>query len=172
MATWLSSFGSLEDILCTFILRIQDEILTPKTYIQLKEYAKYADFAQFTAKYAPYAAKENFTYVLINGGLATQDDTVDDDVEANLDAQYAYPLSYPAKATYYSTGGLGELIPDLDQPTQADDQNEPYLDFLHYILSLPDSKLPTTLSTSYGEDEQSVPEACGFFDTVGIDQSD
>ena len=128
----------------------------------LKEYAKFKDFSQFTAKYAPYAAKENFTYVLINGGLSTQDDTIDDDVEANLDAQYAYPLSYPAKATYYSTGGLGELVPDLDQPTLADDQNEPYLDFLHYILSLPDHKLPTTLSTSYGEDEQSVPEACEY----------
>lgn len=128
----------------------------------LKEYAKFDDFTQFTTKYAPYAAKENFTYVLINGGLSTQEDTVDDDVEANLDAQYAYPLSYPAKATYYSTGGLGELVPDLDQPTQADNQNEPYLDFLHYILKLPDWKLPTTLTTSYGEDEQSVPEACKF----------
>ena len=126
----------------------------------LKEYAKFKDFAQFTAEYAPYAAQENFTYVLINGGLATQDDTVDDDVEANLDAQYAYPLSYPTPGTYYSTGGLGELVPDLDQPTLADDQNEPYLDFLHYILKLPSNQLPQTLTTSYGEDEQSVPEAC------------
>ena len=126
----------------------------------LKQYAKFADFAQFTAEYAPYAANENFTYVLINGGLETQDDTVDDDVEANLDVQYAYPLSYPTPGTYYSTGGLGELVPDLDQPTLADDQNEPYLDFLHYILNLPDQELPQTLTTSYGEDEQSVPEAC------------
>ena len=55
----------------------------------LKQYAKYKDFTQFTAEYAPYAAKQNFTYVLINGGLGTQDDTVNDDVEANLDVQYA-----------------------------------------------------------------------------------
>ena len=126
----------------------------------LKEYAKFSDFKTFTTKYAPYAASENFTYVLINGGLATQNDTVDDDVEANLDAQYAYPLSYPTPAYYYSTGGLGELVPDLDQPTAANDQNEPYLDFLHYILAQPDHLLPTTLTTSYGEDEQSVPEPC------------
>jgi len=125
----------------------------------LKEIAKFKDFNQFTAKYAPYA-QENFTYVSINGGLSTQDDTVDDDVEANLDAQYAYPLSYPTPGTYYSTGGLGELVPDLDQPVLADDQNEPYLDFLHYVLKLPDNQLPQTLTTSYGEDEQSVPEAC------------
>ncbi|KAI4180759.1 MAG: hypothetical protein L6R41_007030 [Letrouitia leprolyta] len=138
----------------------------------LEEYAKFNDFSAFTAKYAPYAAKENFTYVLINGGLATQDDTVDDDVEANLDVQYAYPLSYPTPAFYYSTGGRGELVPDLDQPTAADNQNEPYLDFLHYILALPDSELPTTLTTSYGEDEQSVPEpytnmTCSLFAQLG-----
>ena len=138
----------------------------------LKEYAKFADFAAFTKEYAPYAANENFTYVLINGGLETQDDTVDDDVEANLDVQYAYPLSYPTPGFYYSTGGLGELVPDLDQPTLADDDNEPYLDFLHYILSLPDEELPTTLTTSYGEDEQSVPEpytnmTCSLFAQLG-----
>ena len=138
----------------------------------LEEYAKFNDFSQFTAQYAPYAAQENFTYVLINGGLATQDDTVDDDVEANLDVQYAYPLAYPTPGIYYSTGGRGELVPDLDQPTAADNQNEPYLDFLHYILSLPDDELPTTLTTSYGEDEQSVPApysnmTCSLFAQLG-----
>lgn len=61
--------------------------------------------------------------------------------------------------TYYSTGGLGELVPDLDEPTARSNQNEPYLDFLHYLLGLPDHELPTTLTTSYGEDEQSVPES-------------
>lgn len=74
--------------------------------------------------------------------------------------QIALPLSYPVKATYYSTGGLGELVPDLDQPNQTTNQNEPYLDFLHYLLELPDKKLPTTLSISYGENEQSVPKLC------------
>ena len=75
-----------------------------------------------------------------------------------MDVQYALSLAYNTPSTYYSTGGLGELVPDLDQPTLADDQNEPYLEFLHYVLGLPDSELPTTITTSYGEDEQSVPE--------------
>lgn len=110
--------------------------------------------------------------MLINGGLATQGITEFNSVEANLDVQYAYPLSYPTPGFYYSTGGRGKLIPDLDQPTAADNQNEPYLDFLHYILALPDWKLPTTLTTSYGEDEQSVPEAysnmtCSMFAQLG-----
>ena len=126
----------------------------------LNEYAKFDDFTQFTTTYAPYAAKENFTYVSINGGLSTQIDTIDSDIEANLDVQYAYPLSYPTEGLYYSTGGVGELIPDLDEPDIANNQNEPYLDFLHYIIKLPDGELPATLSTSYGEDEQSIPESC------------
>jgi tripeptidyl-peptidase-1 len=123
----------------------------------LNEYAKYQPLEQFYEKYAPYALDQNFTYVLINGGLATQDDFVDDDVEANLDIQYSSSLGYKQKINYYSTGGLGELVPDLDQPDLANNQNEPYLEFLTYILGLPSHELPQTITTSYGEDEQSVP---------------
>lgn len=75
-----------------------------------------------------------------------------------MDVQYALSLSYDTPSVYYSTGGRGQLVPDLDQPTAANNQNEPYLDFLHYILALPEKDLPRTLTTSYGEDEQSVPE--------------
>ena len=138
----------------------------------LKEYAKYADLQQFLNEYAPNASSDNFTYVLINDGQSLQNDAADDDIEANLDVQYGLSLSYPTPSTYYSTGGLGELIPDLDQPTLADNQNEPYLDFLNYIIGLPDDQLPTTLTTSYGEDEQSVPESyanttCSLFAQLG-----
>lgn len=90
----------------------------------------------------------------------TQDDKVQDDFEANLDVQYALSLGYPAKGIYYSTAGKGELVVDLDEPTQTANQNEPYLEFLHYLVELPDKKLPTTLSISYGENEQSIPKPC------------
>lgn len=138
----------------------------------LNQYAKYADLEQFLKEYAPTAASDNFTYVSVNGGLLPQNDTVDNDSEANLDVQYGLSLSYPTPSFYYSTGGLGELVPDLDQPTPSDDQNEPYLDFLSYVLALPDDQLPTTLTTSYGEDEQSVPEpytnmTCSLFAQLG-----
>lgn len=53
----------------------------------LNEYAKYAPLDAFLKKYAPYAVSQNFTYQLINGGKDTQNDAVDDDVEANLDIQ-------------------------------------------------------------------------------------
>ncbi|KAI9833598.1 MAG: hypothetical protein M1819_003551 [Sarea resinae] len=138
----------------------------------LKEYAKYGDLEKFLEEYAPYAAGHNYTFQSVNGGLNNQTDTIDDDVEANLDAQYALSLTYPVPATYYSTGGLGELVPDLDQPLPSDDDNEPYLDFLNYILGLDESDLPQTLTTSYGEDEQSVPEpytrrVCSMFAELG-----
>lgn len=76
-----------------------------------------------------------------------------------MDIQYTLGLVAPAlKANYYSTPNRGVLVPDLDQPTEADNQNEPYLDFFTYLVNLPDGQLPQVLSTSYGEDEQSVPE--------------
>lgn len=123
--------------------------------------------------YAPWGASQNFSFVLINGGLSTQDDDVDDDVEANLDIQYATSIGYGQDITYYSTGGLGELVPDLDQPDADDGDNEPYLEFLNYILALDDSELPQTITTSYGEDEQSVPAsyattACDLFGQLGL----
>lgn len=45
----------------------------------------------------------------------------------------------------------------MDQPTPEDNQNEPYLDFFTYAVNLPDDKLPQVITTSYGENEQSVP---------------
>ncbi|KAK0109102.1 vesicle formation at the endoplasmic reticulum [Cadophora gregata f. sp. sojae] len=112
-------------------------------------------------------------YALVNGDLATQNDTVTSDLEANLDIQYAAALGFETNITYFSTGGRGPLVPDLDQPTQADNANEPYLEFLSYILALPDRDLPQTITTSYGEDEQSVTEGyartvCDNFGQLGL----
>lgn len=50
--------------------------------------------------------------------------------------------------------------------------NEPYLEFLTYLLDQDEGSLPQTLSTSYGEDEQSVPEEyalkiCNLFMQLG-----
>ncbi|KAK3308540.1 peptidase S8/S53 domain-containing protein [Chaetomium strumarium] len=138
----------------------------------LEEWAKYDQLELFTDKYAPYAAESNFTAVGISGGVNNQAPSSQDDVEANLDMQYAVAMSYKTPITYYSTGGRGPLVPDLDQPDANDSSNEPYLDFLTYMLKLPDSKLPQTLTTSYGEDEQSVPRAyaekvCQMFGQLG-----
>lgn len=91
--------------------------------------------------------------------------------EANLDVQYVLAVSHPIPILEYSTGGRGPLVPTADQPTPPG-SNEPYLEFLQYILAQPDSALPQTLTTSYGEEEQSVPEdyarkVCNMFMQLG-----
>jgi len=92
-----------------------------------------------------------------SGGKLDQRAT-NDSVEANLDIQYTLPLVSPGiKTHFYSTAGRGPLIPDLDQPRLEDNQNEPYLEFFTHMVNLPDEELPQVLTTSYGEDEQSVP---------------
>lgn len=75
---------------------------------------------------------------------------------ANLDIQYAASIGYGQKIEYYSTGGRGPLVPDLDQPDINDNSNEPYLEFLTHLLKRENKDLPQTITTSYGEDEQSV----------------
>lgn len=122
----------------------------------LEEYARYDDLASFVDEYAPFAKGKSFSFGAINGSTLPQD-TSDDSVEANLDIQYTVPLVYPLDVTYYYTSGRGPLVPDLDQPDASASSNEPYLEYFTELLKKPDSELPTTLTTSYGEDEQSVP---------------
>lgn len=137
----------------------------------LEEYAQYADLALFESKYAPYTKNASFDVQSIDGGLNTQGDPADS-IEANLDMQFGLSLSYKTPVTFYTTSGRGILVPDLDQPDPSNNENEPYLDQLHYLISLPDKDLPTVLSTSYGEDEQSIPasytkSACNLFAKLG-----
>ncbi|KAJ4289272.1 hypothetical protein N0V88_007023 [Collariella sp. IMI 366227] len=138
----------------------------------LEEYARYDDLKEFTEKYLPDSdlAAATFSVELINGGLDDQSSSSDAS-EANLDAQYLYSISHPIPMVEYSTAGRGPLVPTASQPTPPG-SNEPYLEFLLYMASLPDSALPQTLSTSYGEEEQSVPreyalKVCDMFKELG-----
>lgn len=119
----------------------------------LEEYARYDDLALFEEKLAPYAAGQNFSVVTYNGGLNDQHSSSDSG-EANLDLQYIVGVSAPLPVTEFSTGGRGELVPDLDQPNPDDNSNEPYLDFLQNVLKMDQKDLPQVISTSYGENEQ------------------
>ena len=91
------------------------------------------------------------------GGTLNQ--TSEDIDEANLDVQYGLTLANALPIDFYSVGGQGMLIPDPNHPTQRENDNEPYLELFTYLNSLPDGQLPHTLSTSYADDEQSVPLA-------------
>jgi tripeptidyl-peptidase-1 len=135
--------------------------------------AKHTDLETFLQKYASFAKDANFTSVSINGGLVTPTDKTQS-AEAQCDIQYAASLAYQTPITFYSTGGLAPFVDEIDENATLGDSsnNEPFLDFLHYLVALPDDKLPQTLTTSYGEDEQSIPVAygksvCNLFGQLG-----
>ncbi|KAI1306585.1 peptidase S8/S53 domain-containing protein [Xylaria venustula] len=136
----------------------------------LEEYARYSDLSLFESKWLPSAVGQNFSVQLVNNGLNDQNSNSDSG-EANLDVQYILGVSSPIPILEYSTGGLGPLVPTEDEPGPTS-SNEPYLDFLTWLLDQEDSALPQTLSTSYGEEEQSVPadfaiQVCNLFMQLG-----
>ncbi|KAL4874881.1 peptidase S8/S53 domain-containing protein [Aspergillus karnatakaensis] len=129
----------------------------------LEQYARYDDLAEFQEEYAPHAVGQNFSVVSFNNGLNDQSSTQDSG-EANLDLQYIMGVSAPLPVTEFTTGGRGKLVPDLSSPDPEENSNEPYLEFLQGVLKLNNSALPQVISTSYGENEQTVPE--GYARTV------
>ncbi|SPQ27063.1 3b4ce87e-23c5-4d6f-9497-59dc2eff6b60 [Thermothielavioides terrestris] len=136
----------------------------------LEEYARYDDLATFEDVYMTGWQGLNFTVELVNGGDNDQH-SIADSMEANLDAQYLLGISHPIPLVEYSVGGRGPLVPTANQPSPPG-SNEPYLEFLLYMASLNDSALPQTISTSYGEEEQSVPrdyalKVCDMFKQLG-----
>ncbi|KAJ5344275.1 Peptidase S8/S53 [Penicillium brevicompactum] len=137
----------------------------------LEQYASYSDLALFEKNIAPDAKGQNFSVVQYNGGGNDQNPKGDIS-EANLDLQYIVGVSSPVPVTEFSVGGRGILVPDLDQPDPNDNNNEPYLDFLQNVLKMDNKDLPQVISTSYGEDEQSVPESyartvCNLYSQLG-----
>lgn len=82
-------------------------------------------------------------------------------------------ISHPLPVTEFITGGSPPFIPNLDEPTAAENQNEPYLPYYQYLLSKPNSALPQVISNSYGDDEQTVPEkyavkVCNLIGLMGL----
>ncbi|KAF3764121.1 hypothetical protein M406DRAFT_71314 [Cryphonectria parasitica EP155] len=135
----------------------------------LEQSARYADLAEFEKTQVPEAIGQNFSVVTINGGTNDQASSLSSG-EANLDVQYVLGISRPIPIVEYLTGGRGPLVPSLSNGYPS--TNEPYLEFLTYILNLSDAALPQTLTTSYGEEEQSVPrdyalKVCNMFMQLG-----
>jgi len=101
----------------------------------------------------------NFTVELLANATNPQYPRYKAGNEASLDVEYAMALGYPARVTYYNTGGKGVELNRTDGlplPTEASN-NEPYIDLLTHFLEMPDEELPHVLSISYADDEQSVP---------------
>lgn len=116
----------------------------------LNEFASTSDLQTFFDQFRPEAKGSSFVTVQVNEGGNDQNKP---GVEANLDIQYTTAMTFPTTNIYYSTGGSPPFKPDSFTLT---DTNEPYLDWLNFILA--QDTIPQVISTSYGDNEQSVPK--------------
>jgi tripeptidyl-peptidase I len=73
--------------------------------------------------------------------------------EGNLDGQTTYGIVYPMKVRMYNTGGSPPLVPGT---VEGKNENEPYVEWLDYMLTQ-EKNVPYVISTSYGDDEFTVP---------------
>jgi tripeptidyl-peptidase-1 len=115
------------------------------------------DLDKFLHKYVPKAkagTAKLFPQISIADG-PTQDGPLTPDQignatskEANLDVQAIHGVAYPIPVTSYSTGGSPPSDP-------VDNDNEPYEVWLNYILA--QKSIPQVISTSYADEEQTVP---------------
>ncbi|KAK7696300.1 hypothetical protein QCA50_000954 [Cerrena zonata] len=121
----------------------------------LEMFANEQDLQSFYADQRHDALNSSFALVSVNGGLNSQN-LSEAGLEANLDVQFGLGLTFPLPGTFYSTAGRPPFKPDLLLPENT---NEPYLDWLDFVLSHPNP--PQVISTSYGEDEQTIPESYG-----------
>ena len=120
------------------------------------------------------AAAYQFEQISIAGGTLQQTPenasqlAAEIGVEGALDVQTMLGIAWPIPLTAYSTGGTNpEFVPDLFTTTNND---EPYIVWLQHILA--ETDLPSVISTSYSDDEQSVSyayatHACSLFAQLG-----
>ncbi|KEF58384.1 uncharacterized protein A1O9_06310 [Exophiala aquamarina CBS 119918] len=116
-----------------------------------------SDTEIFLGNFRPeaFSAARQVTQIGIDGGV-WDDGTTGAGVEASLDVQTILGHVYPTSIISYSTGGEPPFDPDLLTPTNT---NEPYLTWVLFILSQDPASWPSVISTSYGDDEQTVPRS-------------
>lgn len=133
----------------------------------LEQWPSKSDIKTFMSDLAVFSnTAETYTCTLVNGGTCPSSGSGYPGTEANLDVQYVRAITAKIPNVFYSVGGSP---PWLGSGTNT---NEPYLEFLDYLLALDDSALPNTLSISYGDDESTVPlayadNACNLFSQLG-----
>lgn len=135
-----------------------------------------SDTRLFLEKYRPDAVDgaDDFRFKQINGGSEAQVRNQSQletyiDAEGNLDIQTIISVSYPTNAIAFTTGGSPPFQADDANPSNT---NEPYLDWLMAVLALPQDELPLVISSSYADEEQTVPpsyarKVCSMFAQLG-----
>ncbi|GAB7341341.1 hypothetical protein MBLNU457_7605t2 [Dothideomycetes sp. NU457] len=136
----------------------------------LQQYPRYDDLEVFANIFAEYMDKETFDWRSIKGGKLDQDSDFASG-EANLDVQYGMAMAWPVPVRYYSVQQQSPLVTDPTQ-IQSNDTTEDFMNLMKYMIDLPDSELPSALSISYGEPEQTVERnyataVCGMIAMLG-----
>lgn len=138
---------------------------TVKNQIALTNYlgetSNRSDISLFLTQYRPEAvpSSQNFTVTPISGAIDQQSPANASQLqqgtglEGNLDAETILGIAYPTPLKVYNTAGSPPFNPDA--ATSSSNNNEPYLDWLQFVLNQTD--LPQVISNSYGDDEQTVP---------------
>jgi tripeptidyl-peptidase I len=127
-----------------------------------------SDISIYLRSYRPEAAGAAYTFETesIGGAINQQTPATPEQLahgvgkEGNLDAQVLLGIGYPTKLLAYSTAHN----PD------STDEDELYLNWLQHVLSQP--TLPTVISTSYADPEDSLPysyavRVCSAFAQLG-----
>ncbi|KIW05707.1 uncharacterized protein PV09_03567 [Verruconis gallopava] len=143
----------------------------------LEETTIATDLAMFVDTYKPQAKGTSIDIRIVNNGenqqvLDAAKLNATADVEGNLDGQTIVGQVYPIPVVAYNTGGRPPVTTPYIPAPGKNVTNEPYLEWLDYMQGLADGDLPTTISTSYGDDEQSVPpsyasKVCQSFAQLG-----
>lgn len=122
-----------------------------------------SDLELWTKQFRNDAQGAQIKFELVNGAQNNQvldnaAQATSRDVEANMDGQSITGMAYPIPVTAYNTGGEPPITNAYAPTGGQPNSNEPYLEWVQYMLAKSDSDIPPTISTSYGEDEQSVPK--------------
>ncbi|RYP09762.1 hypothetical protein DL764_001097 [Monosporascus ibericus] len=140
----------------------------------LGEHPIRTDLEKFLAKYRPEGISQarDFEQLVLQGGpgdypLTPGELARSTSKEANLDVQAIAGINWETPIVSYSTGGSPPFDPSKSTPVNT---NEPYLDWVNFLLDL--DSIPQVISTSYSDDEQTVPRAyaervCAQFAAVG-----
>ncbi|EIW73981.1 subtilisin-like protein [Coniophora puteana RWD-64-598 SS2] len=111
------------------------------------EWANLVDWDNFLQAQVPSAVGSNFSVVSITGGTNNQ---TDPGAEANLDVQYAFGLTRPMPATFYTIGEFPGDPPNVNWTFGTGTLDVRFVDFV-----LNQTNPPQVISTSYGESELS-----------------
>ena len=123
----------------------------------LGQSASYADLADFEKLFS-LPSRDSSVTALLNGGADNQDPGTELDDEANLDVPIITGLVDGLPVGEHIMAGAQKHIPnEVSLIESLYPTYEPFLRYLEYLLSQPNSELPYVISISYLEPENAVP---------------